>query len=588
MDRPDTDPPGPLDGRGASGTPVGRRTLRPPGPSPTPGCNGWPSSPSTMANDLARWSNPRPTSMATAPATSSWPSPAPPRSWPSRAGMGRCSGPTRQPSTVSAARIRSARTSSTRPSRRPLRPGGGTPQPAVKGGRVIGSPVLVQADGDGIPDLLALFFVFDDPTGTAFVFGADGNVTLFDKNHAGRRVIAAISGRTGRALWSRTLDKETMSRPWLWDRLNRGSGTPWPFDAFDSEVVVVPGRRGPIVAQVVGSQWTELDPATGKPHGRPIDFGFTPVRPVQHADLDGDGSPEVLASGTGKPKGTSINPDRPLDPRRASHSGLEPVCRLRIPAGIVPQRPPGRWLATSMAMAAPRSWCPTRASLAAASQESTRVCGCSRVADRARPRDGFDPCGPTCAGHRRPGPPDRRPRPRRRRHPRPRGGLALLRPEPRHLLRGGSPLDRTRVYVDALSGKDGHPLWWWHEDVTDYSVPRLWPPIWWGRGPDGWPMLVVPLGGKVPGEDDPSEPAVPTHAAGGPPPGSLDGPHAAHDRRPVLAPGSPISTATASRISGARSRASSGPSVPSRRRPGGALTDWSRPATSTATASPTP
>ena len=82
--------------------------------------------------------------------------------------MARCSGPTRRPSTAAAARIRSARTSSTRPSRKPLGPAAGTPEPAIKGGRVIGSPVLVQADGDGIPDLLALFFVFDDPTGTPF------------------------------------------------------------------------------------------------------------------------------------------------------------------------------------------------------------------------------------------------------------------------------------------------------------------------------------------------------------------------------------------------------------------------------------
>ena len=128
--------------------------------------------------------------------------------------------------------------------------GGGKPKPAVKGGRVIGSPILVQADDDGVLDLLALFFVFDDPTGSAFSFGVDGSVTHFEKNQPGRRVIAAISGRTGRGLWSRTLDATTMSRPWLWDRLNRRSATPVPFDAFDSEIAVVPGRKGPIVAQV--------------------------------------------------------------------------------------------------------------------------------------------------------------------------------------------------------------------------------------------------------------------------------------------------------------------------------------------------
>ena len=67
----------------------------------------------------------------------------------------------------------------------------------------------------------------------------------------------------------------------------------------------------------------------------------------------------------------------------------------------------------------------------------------------------------------------------------------------------GQPLDREWVYVDAISGRDGHTIWWWHEDVTDYSTPQIGPPLWWGRGPDGWPMLVVPLGGKAPGENEP-------------------------------------------------------------------------------------
>ncbi len=58
-----------------------------------------------------------------------------------------------------------------------------------------------------------------------------------------------------------------------------------------------------------------------------------------------------------------------------------------------------------------------------------------------------------------------------------------------------------RIYVDALSGKDGHPLWWWHRDnATDRSV-QVGRPRWWGRGPDGWPLLAVPIGqsgGDVP------------------------------------------------------------------------------------------
>ena len=65
----------------------------------------------------------------------------------------------------------------------------------------------------------------------------------------------------------------------------------------------------------------------------------------------------------------------------------------------------------------------------------------------------------------------------------------------------GTPPVPERVYVDALSGKDGRPLWWWNRDnATDRSVQvgRL---QWWGRGPDGWPLLAVPIGqtgGDVP------------------------------------------------------------------------------------------
>jgi tRNA A-37 threonylcarbamoyl transferase component Bud32 len=377
--------------------------------------------------------------------------------------------------------------------------GSGKPRPAVKGGRVIGSPALVLIDGDGVLDLLVLFFVFEDPSGSAFSFNADGSVTRFEKNEPGRRVIAAVSGRTGRALWSRTLDATAKSRPWLWDRLNRGSGTPWPFDAFDSEVVVVPGRRGPIVAQVVGSQWTELDPVTGKPHGRTIDFGFTPVRPVQHADLDGDGSPEVLALGLA-PKGNSITLN--------AHS-------------IVTREP--LWLEPVSGFESQ----PPRAPTTAAWPLVSDLDGDGR-AEVVVPDSGILPQCKDYRGVRllegatgqtrwvRPMRPD----------PRWPDGLAHLIAAPdldgdgtRDLVAvsryyGRSPgtysmegpVDRTRVYVDALSGKDGHPLWWWHEDVTDYSVPQLWPPNWWGRGPDGWPMLVVPIGGKVPGEDDPTSP----------------------------------------------------------------------------------
>ena len=63
----------------------------------------------------------------------------------------------------------------------------------------------------------------------------------------------------------------------------------------------------------------------------------------------------------------------------------------------------------------------------------------------------------------------------------------------------GMPPEPTRVFVDALSGKDGRRLWEWHTEIGDWDSTPIWPVFWWGRGPDGWPMLAVPIDGLVPG-----------------------------------------------------------------------------------------
>ena len=56
-----------------------------------------------------------------------------------------------------------------------------------------------------------------------------------------------------------------------------------------------------------------------------------------------------------------------------------------------------------------------------------------------------------------------------------------------------------RVYVDALSGRDGRVrsgAGTWTSQRT--SSPGSGRAHWWGRGPDGWPLLAVPLGGRDP------------------------------------------------------------------------------------------
>ena len=52
-----------------------------------------------------------------------------------------------------------------------------------------------------------------------------------------------------------------------------------------------------------------------------------------------------------------------------------------------------------------------------------------------------------------------------------------------------------RVYVDAVSGRDGRVLWFWKLDLPFWKLTRIWAPQWWGCGPDDWPLLAVPVGG---------------------------------------------------------------------------------------------
>ncbi len=351
--------------------------------------------------------------------------------------------------------------------------------PVPRIGRVLGMPVAVNIDGDGIPDLIAEFFVLDDSSGTAI--GPDG---------PGWRVVAAISGRSGQGLWTRALD---------------ASPNPLPSGTSDSTLTVIPGRNGPMLVMVEGSQWEQLDPATGRTRGRMLNFGFVPAQPVEHADLDGDGTPDVLALEPGQGEPLTV----PILAAFSSVTGKR-LWADKVMAWYKPQTgmPAGEWL---LAEDLDRDG---RAEVIVPHLDSLRYPTNSVLYKGLRMLDGAT--GQT-------------------RWVRPlwSAGVTFATDMVFHLLAGpdldgdgtrdlvavsrydgrnpntysmGQPLDRQRIYVDALSGKDGHPLWYWHADVTDYSSPRVWPLRWWGRGPDGWPMLVVPLGGALPGKAEPARP----------------------------------------------------------------------------------
>ncbi len=94
-----------------------------------------------------------------------------------------------------------------------------------------------------------------------------------------RRIVVAVSGRSGKEFWHRQIDRELVD-------LNQESL---------AHVDFILQAKGPFLAVANGTSQMSLDPATGRVTNPVLDLGFTPVGPIQFADLDGDGVMEVLA-----------------------------------------------------------------------------------------------------------------------------------------------------------------------------------------------------------------------------------------------------------------------------------------------------
>ena len=167
-------------------------------------------------------------------------------------------------------------------------------------GRTLGVPYMADIDGDGTPDLVAGFALVDasTPANAPPARGAQRGLNapparraqrgLVDKvGVADTCVIAAVSGRSGKALWKQAAGSD---------------GMPLEPAASDRGAAIVRGKGRPFVG-LGNSHFVRVDLETGRPLGPPIDFGFEPVRPLQYADLDGDGDPEILAMGAGTGRG---------------------------------------------------------------------------------------------------------------------------------------------------------------------------------------------------------------------------------------------------------------------------------------------
>ena len=131
---------------------------------------------------------------------------------------------------------------------------------------IAGEPALTDVDRDGTPDLIATCLLSESSV----------------QRH--RRIVVGISGRKGRWLWTYQVDDKPINVPAM---------------TAQRAAVLLQAGHSRLIAYVDSAQWLGLDPATGKLVAGPFDLGSTPLSPVQYADLDADGQPEVLALGPG-------------------------------------------------------------------------------------------------------------------------------------------------------------------------------------------------------------------------------------------------------------------------------------------------
>jgi outer membrane protein assembly factor BamB len=318
------------------------------------------------------------------------------------------------------------------------------------GQTVLGQPVVADVDGDGKPDFIAAF--------------TSSQEQFFVKNsfvQSGPQVwVEAVSGRTGQSLWRYNVP--SLAEQWV----TRLAEMP-----YSAAVVPMGGRR--VVVLVAGDRLMGLDLESGKQAWPAHDLGSAPVRAPRFADLAAAGRPdavllekavgrgfelEVLSLGSRQklwstPLTTDGNQLRMQGPWQEPfvdvlHSGGKPevitIFRKEDEATV----------AVRAAAAGTPRWSRRFASGRSVWREHHTRVVCGPDLDGDGYREVF---------------------------------VASL------AWRDPTEPGRPDLFVDALSGKDGHSLWVAPADLPpgDWDVGPL---RWWQAGPDGWPLLVVPCG----------------------------------------------------------------------------------------------
>ncbi len=346
--------------------------------------------------------------------------------------------------------------------------------PAIRQGNLLGSPATVDCDRDGTLDVIAtvVFRQSQDEKARKMAEKQSGATTP-NQPTLYRRVVVAVSGRSGRFLWSYAADAGFTALSWR---------------EWKQPATVVQGRKSTMVAVPADAHWTGLDPTTGRPRFGPIDLGFAPLRPLQYADLDGDGEPEILALGPGR--GGSEQTLTAFACTTGRKLWAQPIAVTFEWYEILPD--PNWPLVADLdgdgraEIIVPDSGSIAPRGLYRGVRLLDGVSGRTRWTHPIQPQkkaeDAFEKLidAPDLDGDGT------------------RDLIVVSLFDGRNALgtTQATPVAMDHIYVDALSGKDGHPLWSWHENAPKELFTQFMAPLWWGMGPDERPLLAIPVGGS--------------------------------------------------------------------------------------------
>ena len=141
----------------------------------------------------------------------------------------------------------------------------GAVKPDTRESKIAGEPAMMDVDHDGALDIVATILFAESAAENKRRLDATELAPNESPQFFFRRVVMAISGKSGTRLWSYAIDKEfTLPR----DQIQQAK----------PPAELVQAGRTSLIAVLDDEKWLGLDPATGRVKAGPIDLGFAPIR----------------------------------------------------------------------------------------------------------------------------------------------------------------------------------------------------------------------------------------------------------------------------------------------------------------------